>query len=304
MSLSKKQVSEIVSRYDSGKGESVTALSEAFDTSPAAVRLHLKDAGVFNPNADDAPLVQTDDDLGIGQEGDPTAALAALLQNPILQQLIDKAVADRVAKLSVQPTSTNSQSEDFKAFTASLAHLIEVNAMQQPGYIKPLPAEEIDRRAAGLVEMRALLKAYEADRNPPEWIVGSNGFFECTNAIDFQPGSTIRTYLPPVEDFIPRNEAARRVYDAMLQWIGGHTPGIGEQVEAAMREANGSPPLVTSALDPSFNRPKPVELVNTPVQPQARKRVAGTLVPERHDVSMAERAAGPQGPVFVGDRAA
>jgi hypothetical protein len=305
MSLSKKQINEIVSRYDGGKGESVMALAEAFGADVPAVRLHLKQAGVYNPNADEAPLPQTEDDLGIGEEADPNAALAALLQNPALQQLIDKAVADRVAKLSVQPASSaDTTTDQMKAFTASLAHLIEVNAMQQPGYIKPLPAEEIDRRAAGLVEMRSLLRAYEQDRNPPEWLIGASGFFECTNAIEFQPGQTIRTYLPPVEDFMPKNEPARRVHAAMLHWIGGPTQGIGEQVEAAMREAHNSAPLVTSKLDPSYNRPRPVELVNEPLQAPARKRVAGTIVPERHDVSLAERAAGPQGPVFVGDRAA
>ena len=306
MSLSKKQISEIISRYDGGKGEGTTALGDAFDVAPATIRYHLKNAEVFNPAAGDDIVVQSDKELGIGEENeaDQTAQLAAALANPALAKLIDDAVAARMAQMGASPQSPMGDTGAYAAFTKTLTHLIEVQSMQQAGYIKPLSAEEVDRRAAGFVEMKALLKDFEGRGTPPEWIVGESGFFECTNAMEFQPGATIRTYLPPVEDFIPNNDAARKVQDAMLQWIGGHTPGIGEQVEAAMRAANQAAPLVTGTLSEMSGRPRSVELVDTPSKAQPRKRVAGSIVPERHDVSLAERAAGPQGPVFVGDRAA
>jgi hypothetical protein len=305
MALSKKHIGEIVTRYDGGKGEGTTALGHAYDVAPSTVRYHLKQAGVFNPAADGEPLTQSDKDLGIGEEtgGEATAQMAALLANPMMQKLIDAAVTARMAQMGA-PAAPASDPNAFAAFTQTLTHLIEVQSMQQAGYIKPLSAEEVDRRAAGFVEMKALLKDFEAKGTAPEWIIGESGFFESTNAIEFMPGQTIRTYLPPVEDFIPNNEPARQVQAAMLEWIGGHTPGIGEQVEAAMRAANQTAPLVTGTLSPLDNRPRSVELVAAPNKSVPRKRMAGNVVQERHDVSLAERAAGPQGPVFVGDRAA
>lgn len=314
MALTKKNVSDIVSAYkgrDGKPGAGISALAAEHEVSPATIRYHLKQAGllVAAPAASEPqwPAFETDKDLGIGEpiEAAPANELEAMLANPVLAKLIDAAVASRLAQMGAPvQSSATSQTEDFKAFTASLAHLIEVNAMQQAGYIKPLSAAEIDSRAAGLIELKSLLKDYEARGTAPEWIVGESGFFECTNALEFMPGQTIRTYLYPVEDFIPKNAEARKVHAAMIQWIGGHTPGIGEQVEAAMRAANQSAPLVTGTLNAMHGRPQPVELVNTPRQEVSRKRVAGSLVPERHDVSLADRAAGPAGPVFIGDRAA
>jgi hypothetical protein len=201
------------------------------------------------------------------------------------------------------PTSAPAtQSEDFKAFTETLKHLIEVNSMQQAGYIRPMSADEVDRRAAGLIEMRALLREYEEKGTPPLYVVGENDiFFECANAVEYGPGSQIRTYLPPSENFIPKNEQAEMVYAAMVQWIGGKTPGIGEQVEAAIIASKQAPPLVTGALQPE-RRPGLVELVDEPKVDVSRKRVSGTIVPERHGLGVADRAA--TGPVFVGEQAA
>jgi DNA-binding transcriptional ArsR family regulator len=286
--LSKTKITEMVRRYDGGNGESTSELAAAFDVKPSSVRYHLKAAGVFKSGtAEKAGAVD----------------LSAVLADPSLQKLIDSAVAARLAQMGGAPVP-DSRHDEMKAFTASLAHLIEVQSMQQAGYIKPLPAEEVDRRASALVEMKAVLKDCEVRGDAPEWIVGENGFFECTNAAEFAPGTTIRTYLFPVEDFVPVNDAAKRVQKLMITWIGGHTPGIGEQVEAAMRAANQSAPLVTGDLVPMSSRPKTVEVVDTkPKATGPRRRMAGSIVPERHDVSLAERAAGPQGPVFVGDRA-
>lgn len=304
MALSKSQVADIVAK--TSKGENIAALATEFDVSDATIRYHMKRAGVV-PEASgvthDAEH-PSDEELGIGEEGDAPATdpLASLLNNPAIAALIDQAVAARLGAMGAPVQGADGRAADLAAITKAFSHMIEVQAMQQPGYIKPLAAEVIERRTAGYVEMTSLLRGAEADGNVPEWIVGDSGFFECTNAIEFAPGMTIRTFLPPVEDFVPNNRIAHEVHAAMLQWIGGHTPGIGEQVEAAMRAANKSAPFVTGNL--MRDKPQTVQLVETPVVPQKRKRVAGTVVPERHDISLAERAAGPQGPVFIGDRAA
>lgn len=298
MALSEKDISEINRRYVAGEGTS--ALARVFHISPAAVRYHLKKEGTYvAPDAQDQTM-ESDADLGIGEDDQAPDPLAALMNDPKFAKLIDAAVTARMAQMGAIPTPST-QSEDFKAFTAALAHLIEVNAMQQPGYSKPIPAEELDRRAAGCVEMKALLKNYEAQTNPPLYLLGAK-FFECTNAIMYEAGTQIRTYMPPAENWMPQNEPAQKVYAAMFQWIGGKTPDIGDQLESAMIASKG-PPLVTGALNAAQRR-GPVEVVDAPRQDVGRKRVAGTIVPERRDVSMAERASGPAGPVFIGDAAA
>lgn len=301
MALSEKDVAEIVTRFNDG--ETPAALATAYSVTAAAISYHLKKRGAKDP---DAAKVETNEDLGIGEEDsalNASADLAALLENPALKGLIDAAVAARLAQMgatAVAQTLPSTQTEDFKAFTATLAHLIEVNSMQQAGYIKPLSAAEVDRRANGLVEMRALLEQYEAAGTPPLYLL-SDSFFECTNALEFQAGQQIRTYLPPAESFIPKNEQAERVHAAMMQWIGGSTLGIGEQVEAAMIAAKNLPPLVTGALN-ADRKAAPVQVVDAPIQDMGRKRMSGTIVPERHGLSMQDRLA--TGPTFVNAEAA
>lgn len=251
--------------------------------------------------APSGPEFPTDEDLGIGVDDDTAEpdALGALLNDPRMAKLLDAAVAQRMAQLGGQ-SDPAPQSEAFGAFTQTLKHLIDSNAMQQPGYIKPLPADEIDRRLAGKVEMEALLQDYEKRGFAPLWTVGEGGFFECTNALEFPPGSRIRTYLPPAEDFIPENEPAHAVHAAMMQWLGGRTPGIGEQVEAAMKAANNQAPLVTGTLQ-ADRGPGPVELVEAPSPsgPPNRRRAMGTITPERREVSLADRVGTPIGPAFA-----
>lgn len=309
MALSETSVERIVTLYDGGKGESVPALAKRFGVSPAAIRYQLKQAGAWptkgpDPVSEESP---TDEELGIGVEDEaPEAdALTAMLANPAFAALIDAAVTARMAQMGAPAAPASS--EAFQAFTQSIKHLIDTQAMQQPGYIKPLPSDEIDRRLAGKVEMDALLRRYEQAGTPPLWTVGEQGFFECTNALEFVEGEQIRTYLPPVEDFIPGNDEARQVHTAMMQWIGGPTPGIGEQVEAAMIAAKQAP-LVSNIMT-TETRKSPVELItqraapgvraDAPEKASAKRRSAGTIVPERRDISMAERVGAPAGPVFV-----
>ncbi len=299
MALSEDDVLDMVKRYDRGEGEAVPALATAFSVTDQTVRYHLKKRGVYKT---DAQKIETDADLGIGEEDGPAdngAAITALMADPKFAKLIDAAVQARLASMGgVAAAAPMSRSEDFAAFTETLKHILSVQAMQQPGYIKPLPADEIDRRADGYVQMTALLKKYEQAGTAPEYVIGEGGFFECTNAMQFQPGSRIRTYLPPAESFQPQNSEAKAVFAAMLQWIGGPTPGIGEQLEAAQREAHQAP-LVTGALQ-SMQRPSRVELIDGPRVDVSRKRVAGSIVPERRGSGIGE----PTGPVFVGADAA
>lgn len=256
----------------------------------------------------------TDEELGIGEPVQATEAdwLEMLAANKDIKHLIDAAVNQRLAQMGMAAGmgaavgAAPASNQAFEAFTATVRHLIDSQAMQQPGYIKPLPAHELDHRLGGKIEMEALLLKYEAAGTAPLWTVGENGFFECTNALEFAEGDKIRTFLPPAEDFIPENEQARKVHAAMMTWLGGRTPGIGEQVEAAMIAAK-QPPLISSVMQ-APRQTGPVELVERPsvVEPNIasrKRRSMGTVVPERREVSMAERMSGPSGPVFGGAEA-
>jgi len=283
MALSEKDIAELAHRYDRGSGDSVAALAEAYAISEQTVRYHLKRRGVYGA---DGPKPETDAELGIGEEDAPQVDLAALMDNPALQKLIDAAVAARL----VQMGAAQGPTADFKALADSLAHMVEVSQMQQPGYIKPLPAHEVDKRAAAYVEMCALLKGYEAEGTAPLYTLGED-FFECRNAYTFKAGSQIRTYLPPAESFVPENETAKAVHAAMMAWIGGKTPDIGDQVEAAERESRV--PLVgTQMVQPK--RSSAVEVVSEPtVEPRGRKKQLPPGVSEIQHHSMAA------GPAFV-----
>lgn len=245
----------------------------------------------------------TDAELGIGEEDDVSDAdqLSELLANPLLAKLIDAAVAQRLGQMQA-PAGVSLDASAFADLAATLKHMVQVNAVQQPGYIKPLPVEEVDRRAAAHVEMWALIKRYEEMALAPAYVVGEGGFFECSNALEFREGDKIRTFLPPAEDFIPDNEPAAKIHAAFMRSIGGSTPEIGEQVRQAQINAK-LPPLVTGVAETAAKR-GPVELVERPDAPtmaaRPRRRSMGSIVPERREVSMAESLGGaPVGPAFA-----
>lgn len=252
----------------------------------------------------------SDEELGVGVAEDdapPTDPFASLWNDPRMAAALDAAVTARLAQMGAGSSPAPALGSDtLVAFTETIRHLIDTNAQQQPGYIKPLPAEEVDRRAAGRVEMFALLDHYKAINLPPAWIVGEDGFFECNNAQEFKQGDRIRMYIPPPESFTADNEPAASVMAAMMQWLGGSTPSIGEQLEAAEQAAHSRQgPIITGAIQPARN-PSIVEMVQAApvVAPPSRRRVMGTIAPERRDVSAAERMSAPRGPDFIGTDAA
>lgn len=295
MALEKADILNIVQRYrDDATETTVTELSAHYKVPESTVIWHLKRAGTYSAKGSQVEF-ETDEELGINQDDAPTLDIAALIANPQFAALIDAAVAAH----SANNGSVAAQSADFTALTATLQRMFEVQTQQQPGYIKPLSVEEVDRRADGYVEMKALLRRFEAERRAPMYLL-TEMFFECTNAIQYEAGKQIRTFLPPAESFVPQNTEAEQVYAAMFQWIGGKTPHIGDQVEEAQRNSH-LPPLVTGAMNPIRGQSSLVEAVDAPLKDVSRKRVAGTIVPERRDVGMTERLSGV---TAVGDFAA
>lgn len=312
MALSEQDVADIRALHDGGKGENVASLAKAYKVSRAEILNHINSPG-------SAPVDQsntaTDEDLGIGRE-EPGEALAALLSSAAAKALIDQAVSARLAEMSASPAPTQAAPVSGDAFgnlAEALKRMIENQQMQQPGYIKPLPLEEVERRAAGKVEMEALLLQYVRADTPPLYRVVENGFYECTNAIELSEGQQLRTFLPPCEDFEPLNEEARKVHAAMMQWIGGPSPEIGERLKQAQLDAKQAP-LISSAPAPVLDPRKAgglIEVVDAaPADPRERKsakrRGMGTIVTEPVDISLTGRVTGashtvggaPAGPNF------
>lgn len=199
--------------------------------------------------------METDADLGIG-EPDRNDALAMLMQNPQIIQLIDAAVQQRLGAL-------HAPSDGLGAVVSGIEKLIQMNAAQLPGYSRPLPADEVERRAAGFVEMNALLEQYKRDNTPPQYRLVNEPLF--AGEIEYRPGSIVAHCMPPNEHMAPMDDRARQVHAAMMRWIGGPQMAIDERLEEAERERRQ-----TGAYDPSPFQPaglpdrSPVQVVADP----------------------------------------
>lgn len=233
--------------------------------------------------------METDEELGIGEEDEPTAvkepgapegvaALTALLRHPTVAALIEDAVAARLA--AATPASV--ADGHVKAIADAVERLALVHAAQQPGYQKPIPQAELERRAAGYVEMTALIedcrsRAAQGQRSAMPLYTLLDDLY--AGDILFVAGEQIRTLIPPNEQMQPENEAAERVFAAMLQWIGGKQPDIGERLAEEMAGRKnaifGTPGTMQTA---------PVELVERAPGDTRRQvgasRTLGTVVPE------------------------
>lgn len=255
------------------QGSSVSAAIEAlaanYDASEAAVRYQLKKHGLVGEKAEDDKQ-PTDAELGIGEddgadaESGETDAFVKMMDDPRFKAAIDTVVAARMVELSKGAAAQVSGGDTSVLVVSALRELstsfersLQIQAEQQPGYIKPLPREEVERRAAGYVEMTALLKDFERRGTPPAYIIQGDTHGDVfvgpspNGPTMYQPGMEIECYLPPAERFEPINDEARKVYAAMLQWIGGRTPDIGDMIVAAHAEANGRTMVTTEAPIPS-----------------------------------------------------
>ncbi len=285
-------------------GAAIKAIAGDFDATESAIRYHLKAANLIGESAGQpAPAVaegpDSDAALGIGQDDDAPAAddpLAALMANPQFAALLDKAVSARLAQMG-SPAVPVAGGGDFGAFLQKMERMIEAQTIQQPGYIKPLTPDQLMDRAQGEVEMRALIEKFRAKETPPLYLLGLQ--FYAGDQL-YEAGQEIRTFLPPAESFQPMNDPAVQVYTAFLRSIGGATPGIGDQLAAAMVAAKAQP-LVTGMPGAAPAARGPVEVVQgrAPVQ-VGPKRILGSMVPEQHTTSVTPQPAGtPRGPAFV-----
>ena len=301
---------ELVQLYARGRGEDIGALAVAFEVDEATVIGHLKKARVYVEPAGQL----SDDDLGIGEDDDlPAAAssgdpLAELLKRPELQALIEAAVAQRMANMGVsaEPAAVpQTPQEGLQAVVKSIERIVEAQAQQIPGYQRPLSAEELEARAAAYVEMKSLI-AHSRQRNEyPHYVIGPQGLFDSAECQRYDEGQEIRTFIEPVEDFIPMNEPARQIHAAFIRHIGGPTPEIGAQIAAAMLAAKGKDVPIVGESGRNLSGPKSIELIQSAQRPtNPRKRMLGTITPEAVPTNGLPSQPGitpaPAGPVFVG----
>jgi hypothetical protein len=216
-------------------------------------------------SAEDEERIETDEDLGIGVDDDP---MATLLANPAFAAAVDAAVARRIAGVQGAAEPVGQLDASAMAVLAkSIEKIATVHASQQPGYAKPLSAEEIHSRESGFAEMTALIEKAKADKAPPNYELVGEPLF--AGEYLFPPGSKIRGFLIPNEHMVPLDDRARAIHRAFMQWIGGSTQGIAERVYDAERARNGT------LVDPSpFHAPTsadqmPVEMVEPPQDTRA-----------------------------------
>ncbi len=251
--------------------------------------------------------------------------LASLMADPVvaarLADLVNAAVAARMA----QPASAASPAPtaEFGDLVKALEKTLIAQAEQMPGYFKPLPAEEVARRARGKVEMFAMLESFKAAGTPPRYYVGANKFY--AGCVQYEEGFPINTYLPPPEDFEPcyepdrergetyaqgreAGQRAERVLDAQLQWLGGHSPDIATRVSEAEAEHHARTiPLVGDEVAAAASRPVEIVAGITPRGADAKPAFAAmgeTVVPGMGGVPIPPQAPGSRnaparGPAFV-----
>lgn len=214
--------------------------------------------------------------------GDP---LSALLSDPRIATLIEAAVAAKVAQLTDGvPEASGHQGELVGALVQALDRHSQSQAYQQPGYQKPLPVEEIERRAAAYVQMGALITQAISTGDRPMYLLLDD--FHCDEIL-WPKGETIFWEGPPNIQMEPRNPVAKAIMEQMTAWIGGDQVPIEDQVAQAWANRPKTMPGEQPMPEPAMFRPprttaqSRVEAVpGVQHQQIGTNRIVGTVQPE------------------------
>jgi hypothetical protein len=314
------RVARIVELYDKGNGDSVSDIAQAMNMTAASVTYHLKAQGVFVARGGHSTVSQasvrvetadanSDEVLGIGVDDAPLAQVdvQALLNHPDLAKVIDAMVNQRLAALAPQ-TARSGEERAFDAFLAKFDHMLEVQAEQRPGYIKPLSADEIDARRQGREDMFTLLREYKAANVWPEYLLSdeANPYYgpSPNGDILYEAGQKIASRRPPGEGWVALNEPAMKIYEAYRRWVGDVIP-IDDLIAQAAAIARGDSSVATAEMPAQARIEDPdVRLISSDKVEVGPKRVMGTLAPELRGKTMPRQpgvAPEPAGPVFVSD---
>lgn len=248
----------------------------------------------------------SDEDLGVGAS-DPVLdaaetrkhadELAAVMARPEVQAAVDALVARRVAELAgnaAPPADTAGVATVAQAIGEAIAREIAranmAVAAQQPGYVKPVPPEEMEARAAAYIEMNALIKQALDGQSHPQYLLTED--FHADDRL-WAKGDTIVWRGAPNTEMEPQNAAAQAIFEQMLRWIGGGTVHIADQVAEAVR-GFGKPPEMqilddydgggTRSITEVYKNGSYVRLAervdDAPRRAVGPRRIAGTVVPE------------------------
>jgi hypothetical protein len=230
-----------------------------------------KPAGSEQDNDDWVP---TDSDLGVGEETEAglkaaeAARVTAAMQDPAIAKAITQLVEQRLAE-AVAANGTVAGTPpgiDFltamKALGDQIANSINrttaATMEQMPGHVKPIPPEEVERRAAAWVELQSMLsdvarqywsaiergKPREAETHTPIYILDEDFFGPGEVGSEMYPrGATIRWYGAPGTFMEPRNEIAQRLADLMWDYLGNeNAPNAEDLAEKASQMNRPSTP--------------------------------------------------------------
>jgi hypothetical protein len=157
----------------------------------------------------------------------------------------------------------------FKLLAAEMASAISKNtnamAEQLPGYHKPIPIEEVERRAGALVEMQSVLtditRRYwtaversdhmEAERLTPVYILDEDFFGpgEVGNEM-YVRGETIRWFGVPGIYMEPRNGVAKELCELMWTYLGNE--GAPSAEDLAVKASQMMRPSTPGAILPEM----------------------------------------------------
>ena len=261
---------------------------------------------------DNDEWVPTDSELGVGEEtaqgaaAEATAKIAAVMADPTIAMAIEQLVQRRVAELAV--TNGAAPGVDlmagFKLLAKEMAEAISKNtnamAEQIPGHVKPIPIEEVERRAAAWVEMQSLLadtaRRYwtaieknehaEAERITPLYILDEDFFGPGEVGSEmYVRGETIRWFGVPGTYMQPRNGIAKQLCE--IGWVYLGNEGAPSAEDLAVRASQmmrpstpGSPlpemPLLMSAR--GRGRPNASRVSEMGIAERGPDNIVGTVV--------------------------
>lgn len=316
--LPQEKTDAIVAAYREDPSATLNSVAEANEVSWATAKKYIEAAGV-PIRGESSP---SDADLGIGSSEAAGTDIDAMLQNPLVQDAIARAVAAHLATAGVQPMALapppGQDGPAWSSFMEKMGQLTDSLQVQKPGYQKPLTPDELSARNAGWEEFFSLLRNVRigiADHGKqkaatlgliPHYVVGEGGYYGSTAQGEtlFSPGTHLYLTTPPPEDFLPMNATAGAIMRAQMQGLGEPTPSIDELVAQAMMRARGS----DGGLD-IIGSDEPNHADDASIVPGhdkmdvAPKRTFGTGVPELKVTDGAPLSPGatppPRGPVYV-----
>ncbi len=207
------------------------------------------------------------------------------------------AVSDAVKAAMAERPPAGQAPADWADFMSNMRQLTEAFQVQSPGFNKPLPPEEVAKRASGRDEFfRLIMEAAAAVENfgrmgaksrdlVPEYLVGSGGILANTDQGEqmFSPGQRLFYTEAPPKDFLPLNLRAGEIMHAQMQWLGLASPGVETLVKNGLITAEGGDPMAEDQKRTNRNNQFAEIVPDSGVVSVGARRIMGATVEESSD---------------------